>query len=88
MKLPLVLVLVCSYIALAGCAPRVYVEQDNTAKFTGLHSFAWVSPPIGKVKNPILDSQILAERVQQAVVANLTRRGFTQTDSQQVADLS
>ncbi|MDE2234226.1 MAG: DUF4136 domain-containing protein [Gammaproteobacteria bacterium] len=86
MKLPLVLVLVCSYIALAGCAPRVYVEQDSNAKFSGLHSFAWVSPPIGKIKNPILDSQIFADRVQQAVVANLTSRGFSQADSQQDAD--
>ena len=73
-------------IVLAGCAPRVYVEQDNSMRFSDLHSFEWVSPPIGKVKDPILDSQILGERVQRAVVTNLSGRGYKQTTPEQNPD--
>ncbi|MBU6421512.1 MAG: DUF4136 domain-containing protein [Gammaproteobacteria bacterium] len=86
-KLPLTLLLV-SVLALAACAPRVYVERDNTANLSGLHTFAWVSPPIGPVANPILDSQILEERVQRAVVADLTARGFTQVAANQSPDFT
>ncbi len=64
---------------LTACAPRVLVEKDNAAQFSGLHTFAWVTPPPGPVRNPILDSQILEERVRRAVVADLTRRGYVET---------
>jgi hypothetical protein len=73
-------------MALVGCAPRVYVDQDSSARFSNLHTFAWVSPPSGEVRDPILDSQILGERVQRAVVANLTGRGYTHTTPDQKPD--
>ena len=73
---------------LAACAPRVYVERDNTANLSGLRTFAWVSPPIGPVSNPILDSQILEDRVRRAVVADLTARGFTQVAADQSPDFT
>lgn len=75
-------------VALAACAPRVYVEQDNSANLAGLRTFAWVSPPIGPIANPILDSQILEDRVQRAVVADLTSRGFTQVTPAQSPDFT
>ncbi|HEV7165385.1 MAG TPA: DUF4136 domain-containing protein [Gammaproteobacteria bacterium] len=66
-----------STLLLAGCAPRVYVEQDSAAQFTGYHSYAWVSPSLaGPVRDPILDSQILEDRVQRAVAADLKTRGY------------
>jgi Domain of unknown function (DUF4136) len=70
----------------AGCAPRVYVEQNNSAQFSGLHTFVWVSPHIGKVRDPILDSQILEQRVQNATVKNLTARGYKQVSPEQNPD--
>lgn len=73
-------------IALVGCAPRVLVEHDNTTQFSNLHTFAWVSPPQGQVRNPILDSQILEERVQRAAVADLSGRGYTRTTPDQNPD--
>ncbi|MGH8280335.1 MAG: DUF4136 domain-containing protein [Gammaproteobacteria bacterium] len=73
-------------LVLAACAPRVTVEHDHQANFLDLHSFAWVTPPMGPVVNPILDSDILEGRVQQAVVADLTRRGYQQADSKESAD--
>ncbi|MGH8399038.1 MAG: DUF4136 domain-containing protein [Gammaproteobacteria bacterium] len=73
-------------LLLTACAPRVYVEQDSNAQFTNLHTFAWVTPPIGKIKDPILNSEILEDRVQRATVANLTARGFTETSLDQNPD--
>lgn len=78
--------LVCLCIALAGCAPQVYVEQDSSAQYSGLHTFAWASPPIGKVRDPILDSQILEQRVQHATVTNLSGRGYKQMTPEQNPD--
>lgn len=73
-------------LALAACAPRVTIEHDHQANFLDLHTFAWVTPKAGPVTNPILDSDILEGRVQRAVIADLSRRGYVQTDSRQDAD--
>jgi hypothetical protein len=73
-------------LSLAACAPRVMVEHDATAGFGSYHSFAWVSPPPAPVKDPILDSQILEDRVKQAVVGELTARGYLQVATGQAAD--
>lgn len=63
-------------LSLAACSPRIYVEQEAGARFSGYHSYAWVNPPPGPVHDPILDSQILETRVQRAVEADLKARGF------------
>ncbi len=70
------LALAAGALLLAGCAPRIYTEQDENAALQGYHSFAWVSPPAGPVRDPILDSQILESRVHSAVSADLKSRGF------------
>ncbi|MGB9430402.1 MAG: DUF4136 domain-containing protein [Gammaproteobacteria bacterium] len=84
--LRLTIILAVLAVALAGCSPRVLVEQDSTANFSNLHTFAWLSQPIGPVNNPILDSQILEERVKRAVVSDLTGRGYVQASSDQSPD--
>ena len=63
-------------LSLAACAPRILVEHDSNASFSGFHRFAWVTPPSGPVKNPIIDSQILEQRIQGAVIATLKTRGY------------
>lgn len=73
-------------MALAACAPRVVIEHDHAAHFSNLHTFAWVTPRKGQVNNPILDSDILEGRVQRAVVADLTHRGYVQVDRDQSPD--
>lgn len=65
----------------AACSPRIYVEQDDAARFGGYHSYAWLNPPAGPVRDPILDSQILETRVQRAVEADLKARGYAQADA-------
>ncbi|MGH8371321.1 MAG: DUF4136 domain-containing protein [Gammaproteobacteria bacterium] len=79
--LPLLLAL-----SLTACAPRVMVEHDANAGFGGYHSFAWASPPPTPVKDPILDSQILEGRVKQAVVGELTARGYVQAAAGEASD--
>ncbi|MGA9852515.1 MAG: DUF4136 domain-containing protein [Gammaproteobacteria bacterium] len=86
MKHLIPLLLAALAMLLAACAPRVYVDHDDTARFSNLRTFAWISPPMGPVNNPILDSQILEERVQRAVVANLASRGYVQTTPDQSPD--
>jgi Domain of unknown function (DUF4136) len=83
-----IVLLAASCIAFAGCAPRVLVEQDSSAQFSGLHSFIWANPPVGKVRDPILDSQILEQRVQRAVVADLLSRGYIQTTTENKPDFT
>lgn len=73
-------------MTLAACAPRVVIEHDHAAQFSSLHTFAWKTPRQGAVTNPILDSDILEGRVQRAVVADLTRRGYVRVDSGQSPD--
>jgi Domain of unknown function (DUF4136) len=63
-------------LLLAACAPRIYTEQDQDAKLTGYHRFAWLTPPAGPVRDPILDSQILESRVHRAVTGDLKARGY------------
>ncbi|HSN16789.1 MAG TPA: DUF4136 domain-containing protein [Gammaproteobacteria bacterium] len=63
-------------LLLAACAPRIYTEQDQDAKLSGYHHFAWLSPPAGPVRDPILDSQILESRVHKAVSDDLRARGY------------
>jgi len=72
---PLVYLLLAAAF-LAGCAPRVYTEQDQDAKLQGYHRFAWLTPPPAPVRDPILDSQILESRVHHAVSGDLKTRGY------------
>ena len=70
------LVALSTLTLLAACSPRIYVEQDDVARFAGYRSYAWLSPPVAPVRDPILDSQILETRVQRAVEADLKARGY------------
>ena len=73
-------------VALAGCSPRVFVEHDHSTTFTGYHSYAWLSPPPEPVHDPILDSQILEDRVRHAVTTDLDARGYVPAPSAASAD--
>ena len=70
------LVLIVAGLVLAACAPRIYTEQDQDARFSGYHRFAWLAPPAAPVRDPILDSQILESRVHHAVSEDLKSRGY------------
>ncbi len=70
---------------LAGCAAPVQYEYNN-APYGQWHDFAWVAPPPGPIRNPVVDSGILTTRVEQAVTATLTAQGYRQVASPAQAD--
>ncbi len=69
----------------AGCATPVHVEY-NSASYSQWHNFAWQAPKEGAVKNPILDSGILATRVEKAVSETLANAGYGKVSSPDQAD--
>ncbi|HET9680119.1 MAG TPA: DUF4136 domain-containing protein [Gammaproteobacteria bacterium] len=74
------LILVAAAVALlAGCAPFVKTEYDAAANFSALDSFAWQAPERDKLEDPILDSPLMDEKVQAAVISTLTARGYERT---------
>src|SRR5690625_4056371 len=68
-----------------GCAAPVQYEYNN-APYGFWHTFAWQAPKNIKVRNPVVDSGILATRVENAVVATLTNQGYTQVKDPDKAD--
>ncbi|MEJ2417979.1 MAG: DUF4136 domain-containing protein [Exilibacterium sp.] len=65
---------------LAGCAPQIRTEYDKTNDFSRLKTFTWEPPETKKVQNPILDSELMTDRVYTAVKDVLTRRGYKEVD--------
>src|SRR5579872_2420958 len=78
--------LLVAALSLAGCAAPVYMEQDPAAAMGGYHRFAWLPPVVGKVRDPILDSEIFEARVERAAVADLKARGFEQSPADGAPD--
>ncbi|MGD8378692.1 MAG: DUF4136 domain-containing protein [Gammaproteobacteria bacterium] len=77
MRIPRLVSLFLLLALLAACAPRVMTEHDPQARFGNYRQFAWQVPTEDKkVSNPVLDSQLLAERMQRLVSEILNGRGF------------
>lgn len=76
MRLSRLFVLLAVVLVTTACTPWVKTEFNPSANFSQLQTFAWVAPKHGKVGDPILDSQLLDERVHDAVNRTLTARGF------------
>jgi hypothetical protein len=76
-KLARCLMLLVGFTLLAGCVSPVSVESSRSAHFAGLNDFAWLKPGKTPLKNPIVDSGIVAHRIKQAVIEALRNRGFS-----------
>ena len=67
-------------VTLAGCAATPRHEFDQQANFSELQSFAWLEPEYGKqgvgISDPVLDSPLLGQRVENAVKSVLQERGY------------
>ncbi len=77
MRLARLLMLFAGLLLLAGCVSPVSVETSRTAHFTGLNEFSWLKPGKTPLKNPIVDSGIVAHRIKRAVIEALRNRGFS-----------
>lgn len=77
--------LALAFLLLAACASRPPYEFDETASFAQYETFAWLAPTHSKeevsISHPVLDSPLLARRVQQAVTTELQEKGFRQAET-------
>ncbi|MHB1543168.1 MAG: DUF4136 domain-containing protein [Gammaproteobacteria bacterium] len=64
-------------LVLAGCASTVGVEIERNASFSNLNRFAWLPPGRQPIKNPIINSGIITQRVKRASIEVLQNRGFS-----------
>ncbi len=64
-------------VILTGCASTVGVEIERNANFSHLNRFAWLKPGKQLLKNPIVNSGIITQRVKRAAIAVLENRGFS-----------
>ncbi|TQV70195.1 DUF4136 domain-containing protein [Exilibacterium tricleocarpae] len=65
-------------VMLSGCASQVRTEYDAATDFGPYKRFTWVAPEVREIDDPILDSELLTDRVRAAVTAVLTERGFAE----------
>lgn len=68
-------------LLLGGCGPNIQTESDPKADLTGYETFSWASPEKQEVRDPILDSELLAKKVKRAVEQSLVSRGFTPSET-------
>ena len=67
-------------LLLSGCAAQVRTEYDIGTDFSEYKRFTWVTPEVREIEDPILDSELLTDRVRTSVRAVLARRGFTEAE--------
>ncbi|MCG8435852.1 MAG: DUF4136 domain-containing protein [Gammaproteobacteria bacterium] len=69
-------------VGATACAPLVKYEHDPTADFSGYQTFTWISPEHSTdvtVDDPILDSELLENRVKHAVSQAMLEKGLRET---------
>ena len=65
-------------LSIAACAgTRVATDHDPSARFDTLHTYAWLAPADVEIDDPLLDSQLLTQKVRHSVDAVLTQRGYS-----------
>jgi len=64
------------FLLFSGCASQVKMEYDASTDFSGYKHFTWVDPEIREIESPILDSELLTDRVKASVKEVLTQRGY------------
>lgn len=87
MKILSRIALLLATAALAACATMPEMEYSHRVNFASYHDFYW--QPVKHqtpLTNPILDSQILGQRVRAATVETLTGQGYEQVDNADQAD--
>jgi hypothetical protein len=70
--------------ACAGIVVRT--DSDPDAEFASLQRFAWLEPPSIETSDPFVDNTLLRKRVRQAVVRELSSRGYEQVEDPESAD--
>ncbi len=72
--------LLLAAVALAACSSlRVATDHDPKADFARLHVYAWAPRP--KPANPVAENTLVANRIKNAVDAELAAKGFKKDDA-------
>ena len=70
--------LLAGILLLNACATTPHSEYVEGVDFSQYRSFAWVAKAAQEVEDPILDSEIMEERVRRAAVSALIARGYVE----------
>ena len=70
--------LLAGILLLNACAITPHSEYVEGVDFSQYRSFAWVAKAAQEVEDPILDSEIMEERVRRAAVRALIARGYVE----------
>ena len=64
-----------------GCATKIQTEFNEHIDFSQYRAFSWLAPKAQEVRNPILDSELLIQRVRRATIDTLKARGFEEDNN-------
>ena len=68
-------------IFVAGCSStRVRTDYDERSKFDDLRTYSWIEQTYRAPRNPVVDNELLEERIQNAVDGVLASRGYRRRD--------
>ena len=74
-------------LTLAACAgTRVATDYDPSAQFDALRTYVWVDPVGVEIEDPLLDSQLLTQKMHRSVGDLLTQRGYSVASDPASAD--
>lgn len=63
-------------LGLTACAVPVRTEYRHRVDYLRYHTFAWLPPPPRALRNPLLQSGIIEERIKRDVIGILRDRGY------------
>ncbi len=63
-------------LGLAACAVPVRTEYVHRIDYQRFRTFAWLPPPPSAMRNPLLQSGIIEERIRNDIVSILRARGY------------
>lgn len=77
---------VCGVLLSACSSISVNTDYDTSKSFSNLKSFAWLSPKQKLVVDPLVDNDLMNQRIQRSVESELEKRGYTKASGDDSAD--
>ena len=74
-------------MGLVACGTiSVYTDYDTSRDFSTLKTFGWLASKQKLVEDPLVDNDLMAQRIQRAVEAELQTRGYTKASGEESVD--
>ena len=83
MKNSLLATILALLAGVSACSPRVNVEQQANVNFSKYRTFDFADTQVKTSgdQNPLLNSPLAQDRIQQAIAGELTKRGLRQVET-------